>query len=208
MAEITAKNKLLAEPLQKAQEEVEELKKELSSYEKDKETLRVIALQLFSEFTFFYTPPYDGVRVLWYHIGCRCVCPYFRFWKITWVNIKGFSLNLVCALILWRSGLGLLMRKFHQFLTELPASIRILVQDNNLSKSEWISTKFDICIDIVEIWVWDYSANFVYFDNYLQHDNGVGGGGGWYYHFTFLFRTCVKSPENKILHLLSIIDLT
>ena len=42
MAEITAKNKLLAEPLQKAQEEVEELKKELSNYEKDKETLRVI----------------------------------------------------------------------------------------------------------------------------------------------------------------------
>ena len=41
MAEITAKNKLLAEPLQKAQEEVEELKKELSNYEKDKETLRV-----------------------------------------------------------------------------------------------------------------------------------------------------------------------
>lgn len=41
MAEITAKNKLLAEPLQKAQEEVEELKKELANYEKDKETLRV-----------------------------------------------------------------------------------------------------------------------------------------------------------------------
>lgn len=41
MAEITAKNKMLAEPLQKAQEEVEELKKELANYEKDKETLRV-----------------------------------------------------------------------------------------------------------------------------------------------------------------------
>ena len=41
MAEITAKNKMLAEPLQKAQEEVEDLKKELANYEKDKETLRV-----------------------------------------------------------------------------------------------------------------------------------------------------------------------
>lgn len=41
MAEITAKNKMLAEPLQKAQDEVEELKKELANYEKDKETLRV-----------------------------------------------------------------------------------------------------------------------------------------------------------------------
>lgn len=41
MAEISAKNKMLAEPLQKAQEEVEDLKKELANYEKDKETLRV-----------------------------------------------------------------------------------------------------------------------------------------------------------------------
>ena len=30
----------------------------------------------------------------------------------TWVNINGFSQNLVCALILWRSDLGLLMGKF------------------------------------------------------------------------------------------------
>ena len=34
---------------------------------------------------------------------------------------NGFSPNLVCALILWRSGLGLLMGKFHQILTELSA---------------------------------------------------------------------------------------
>ena len=33
----------------------------------------------------------------------------------------GFSPNLVCALILWRSGLGLLMGKFRQILTELSA---------------------------------------------------------------------------------------
>ena len=38
--------------------------------------------------------------------------PYFCFWMITWVNINGFSPNLVCALILWRSGLRLLMGKF------------------------------------------------------------------------------------------------
>ena len=40
---------------------------------------------------------------------------------ITLVNINGFSPNLVCILILWRSGLGLLMGKFRQFLTELSA---------------------------------------------------------------------------------------
>ena len=35
--------------------------------------------------------------------------------------MNGFSPNLVCALILWSSGLGLLMGKFHQIFTELSA---------------------------------------------------------------------------------------
>ena len=47
--------------------------------------------------------------------------PYFRFRMITSLNINGFSPNLVCALILWRSGLGLPIGKFRQILTELPA---------------------------------------------------------------------------------------
>ena len=34
--------------------------------------------------------------------------------------------NLVCALILWRSGLGLLMGKFRQFFTELSARDTLL----------------------------------------------------------------------------------
>ena len=34
---------------------------------------------------------------------------------------NGFSPNLVSALILWRSGLGLLMGNFRQILTELSA---------------------------------------------------------------------------------------
>ena len=40
---------------------------------------------------------------------------------ITCVNINGFSPNLVCALILWRSGLILLMGKFRQIFMELSA---------------------------------------------------------------------------------------
>ena len=47
--------------------------------------------------------------------------PHIRIFISTWllykVKINGFSLNLVCALRLCRSGLGLLMRKFYQFLT-------------------------------------------------------------------------------------------
>ena len=47
------------------------------------------------------------------------VCLLFCFQMITWVDINEFSSNLVCALILWRSGLGLLMGKFRQILTEI-----------------------------------------------------------------------------------------
>ena len=41
--------------------------------------------------------------------------PYFHFRTITRVNRSGFSQNLVRALVLWRSGFGLLMGKFRQF---------------------------------------------------------------------------------------------
>ena len=78
----------------------------------------------------------------------------FRFRMITRVNINGFPPNLVCALILWRSGLGLLMGKFCQFLTELSARNTPIFSfpDDNLSKHQWIFTKLGMCIDIVEIW--------------------------------------------------------
>ena len=46
------------------------------------------------------------------------------------------------------------MAKFRQFFTELSArdTFVFLFQDNNLSKSQWIFTKLEMCIDIVEIW--------------------------------------------------------
>ena len=63
---------------------------------------------------------------------CLCVCLSVHLFlfvclSIYWVlddnliNEHGFSPNLVYAMILWRSGLGLLMGKFHQILTELSA---------------------------------------------------------------------------------------
>ena len=77
-------------------------------------------------------------QILWDFDGSYLpeTCPYFRFRTITWVNNKRFSPNLVCALILWRSGFGLLMCKFHQFLTELSARDTpiFLFPDYNLSK--------------------------------------------------------------------------
>ena len=63
---------------------------------------------------------------------------------ITLVNINGFSPNLVCALIIWWSALGLLMGKFHQFLTALsapdPRSLFSFL-NNNFSKFQWIFAK-------------------------------------------------------------------
>ena len=122
-------------------------------------------LRFFSFFSIIlYTLPNDGGSILWYYIGHLCVCPsfplsyirpYFGFRMITWVNVNGFSPNLVCALILWRSGLGLLMGKFHQFwmgLSALDMSIPslFLFLDDNLTKCQWIFTKMGVYIHIVE----------------------------------------------------------
>ena len=64
------------------------------------------------------------------------------------------SPNLVCALILWNPGLGLLMGKFCKFLTELSACDTSIFSfpDDNFSKYQWIFTKLVMCIDIVETW--------------------------------------------------------
>ena len=63
---------------------------------------------------------------------------------------------MVCALILWRSGLGSLIGKFRQFLTELSAQDMPIFSfpDDNLSKHQWIFHQLGKCIDIVEIWFW------------------------------------------------------
>ena len=78
----------------------------------------------------------------------------FRFRMITWVNINGFSPDLVCALILWISGLGLLMGRFRQFLTELSARDTPIFSfpNYNLSKYQRIFTKLAVCINFKEIW--------------------------------------------------------
>ena len=155
--------------------------------------------------------------------------PYFHFQMITLVNVSKFSPNLVCALILWRSDLGLLMDKFRQFLTVIcllyfhfwritleniyecssnlvctlilwtsapwdcewvnfvhfwQLSARntsiFYLQDHNLSKSQWIFTKFDMCIDIVGMLI----GKFCQFWTELSAHNIIMTG---YYRFTFYF---------------------
>ena len=107
------------------------------------------------------------------------ICLYFHFWTITWVNISGFSPNLVCALmplILCRYGLGLLIGKFPRFLTELSAwdmSI-FLFPDDNFSKYLWIFARLSIYIDIVKIWlgIANGQISSILTVICLGHDNG------------------------------------
>ena len=65
----------------------------------------------------------------------------------------GFLPNLVCALIVWKSDLGLLVGKFSLFLTELSACDMSVFSfpDDNFSKYQWIFTKLGMCIDIIKI---------------------------------------------------------
>ena len=64
-----------------------------------------------------------------------------------------FHLARFCASILWSSGMGLLLGKFHQILTELPASNMscFSFSDDNLSNCQWIFTILAMCIYIVEV---------------------------------------------------------
>ena len=94
--------------------------------------------------------------------------------------------NLVCALILWTSALGLLMVELSVFDSYLPAihtptfTFRTIL---NLSKSQWIFTKFDMCIDIVEICFRLLIAKFHQFLTKLSaHDTIMAG-----YYYCFMF---------------------
>ena len=102
------------------------------------------------------------------------------------LNKCQFSPNLACALILWRSSLGLLMGKFCQFLTQLSACDMSVFSflDDNLSKFQWIFTKFDMCIDIVDIWFGIAHWQILSIFEQLSARNIIKAG---YYRFMFLF---------------------
>ena len=65
-----------------------------------------------------------------------------------------FSPNLVCALILWRSGLGLLKGKFLSNFDRLSARDTpiFLFPDDSLSNHQGILNKLGTCINMKELW--------------------------------------------------------
>ena len=131
----------------------------------------------------------QGKWVLTHFIPCHSiVAGYYGFMLVVHLSVRSSihpsGPNLVCALILWRSDLGLLMGKFHHFLTELSARNTAVFwfQDNNLSKSEWIFTTLDMCIDM-EIWFGLLMDKFHQFLTELSACDMMMAG---YYGFTFL----------------------
>ena len=125
----------------------------------------------FTFLLYIYTPPHVSGRVLWYHVGCPCVCPSvsyirptFRFWMITWVNFNGFSPNLVCEfqwiftkpgmcidnveIWFWRT-YGQISVDFWQLSAHDMSAFSF--PDNDMSKCQWIFTKLAMCIDIVKV---------------------------------------------------------
>ena len=158
----------------------------------------------------FYTPPHDSGGILWFHVGRPCVYPsghpsihpsvvrpsVFRFRMIIWININRFSTNLVCVLISWRSGLGLLMGKFHQILMELSARDTSIFSfpDNNLSKCQGILTKLGTCM------IWRRSGLGLLIGKFPHcltelsaHDTILAG----YYSLTFLFIPNIHTDSPK-----------
>ena len=78
---------------------------------------------------------------------------YFCLQMISLANVNGFLPNLLCALILWRSDVGLLMGKVLSIFDRsyLPATSLVSFTGNNFSKYHWIFTTLGMCINIVEV---------------------------------------------------------
>ena len=74
-----------------------------------------------------------------------------------------------------------------------------LFQNKNFSLSRWIFTKFDMYIDIVDIWLgiahWQISSIFDII--YLQHDNGRVLS----FHFCFYFILSCNTVDSHYLEL-------
>ena len=92
------------------------------------------------------------------------------------IPISGFSPNLVFALILWRSGLGLLMGKFRQILMVICRRHALFsFPDDNLSKFQGILSKLGTCIDVKVICLGLLMGKFCQRLTELSAHNMIGG---------------------------------
>ena len=90
----------------------------------------------------FFTMPHNSGRVLWYHIGCPCVCPS--------VIIFSFNVNNLSKCLWVFTKLGMCIVDFWwSYLPE--TSPYFLFRTVTRVKCQWKFTKFGICIDIVVI---------------------------------------------------------
>ena len=128
----------------------------------------IFSHSFFLPFFHFYTVPCNSGRVLWFHVGCSCVCLsvpllyvrpsvrlYFHFRMITWVNINGFftKLSICINIVEIRFGIANVQissvsdrdirpRHFSNFRFWTIISVSI----------EGFSQGLGMCIDIMRIW--------------------------------------------------------
>ena len=149
------------------------------------------------------------------YYGCQSLCglplcapvahPYFCFRMITWVNVSGFSPNLVCALILRRSSLGLLMGTFHQFLTSYLSATCLYF-------SFWMITWGNIngfppnLVCALILWKSCLGLLMYKFSQYLIELYGHHMIVAWYYQFTFSF--CVPEKSRHFTSIWAIPEAT
>ena len=130
---------------------------------------------------------------------------------ITWVNINGFSPNLIRALILWRSGLGLLMGRFRQILMEFndrPETcpnfrFRVITWVNDKGYMHWYLMK-EIWFDIANGQIWSILDRIIC----PWHDNGwvllFSVGGVWV--INICKHGCYDAKSFRICYLILIVQ--
>ena len=90
------------------------------------------------------------------------------------VTINGFSPNLVCALVLWKCSLGLLMGKFRQFWSYLLATYPYFSFWTTVSVSEKVSPNLICTLILWRSGLGLLIIKFHHIFSYLpaRHDNG------------------------------------
>ena len=120
------------------------------------------------------------VYICWFHrlqIIVSLTCIFLSCFLLSASSCCFYTFKLVFLLVsIWRSGLGLLMAKFRQFLTEFSSRHMSVSSfpDHNFSKYQRTFTKHGMCIDIIEISLGLIVGKFHQFSAVIcsPHDSG------------------------------------